>query len=112
MGLPVSCGCTWDTKKLQGIKLAQKTPELNDLSTDTNSSDKSEEGEEGTGGDSGEDEDEENEDEPRAPPPASKSKAKRKAEIATATTGKPKGRVSSTAGPISARAEKKKRSKV
>ena len=107
-----SCGRTWDTKMFQVTKLSQKTPEPSDSSTDTNSSDKSSGEEDGTGGNSGEEEDEEKEEELPAPsPPPSKSKAKRKAEIATATITKPKGQLSSSAGPIPARPEKKKRSK-
>ncbi len=110
VGLPVLCGRTWNTKKFQGTKLAQKTPESSDSSADTSSSDKSEE-EVGTAGDSGDEEEEEKEEEPAPSLPLSKSKAKRKAEVA-ATTGKPKSRVSSSAVPISSRPEKKKRSKV
>jgi len=95
---------------LSATKLSQKTPESSDSSTNTNSSDKSSGEEDGTGG---EEEDEEKEEELPAPsPPPSKSRAKRKAEIATATTTKPKGQVGSSAGPIPARPEKKKRSKV
>jgi len=94
-----------------GTKLAQKTPESSDSSDDTTSSLKSEEEEDGVAGDSGEEEDDEKEEEP-APSPPSKGKAKRKAEIPAITTGKPKGRVSSSAVPISSRPEKKKRSKV
>jgi hypothetical protein len=112
VGLPVLCGHTWNTKKFQGTKLAQKAPESSDSSADTNSSDKSEDEEDGTAGDSGDEEEEVREEEPAPSPPLSKSKAKRKAEVAATTTGKPKGRVSSSAVPISSRPEKKKRSKV
>lgn len=108
VGLPVLCGRTWNTKKFQGAKIAQKTPESSDSSADTGSSDKSEEEEDGTDGGSGD----EGEEEPAPSPPLPKSKAKRKAEVAATTTGKPKGRVSSSAVPISSRPEKKKRSKV
>jgi hypothetical protein len=108
VGLPVLCGRTWNTKKFQGTKLAQKAPESSDSSADTNLSDKSEDEEDGTAGDSGDEEEEE----PAPSPPLSKSKAKRKAEVAATTTGKPKSRVSSSAVPISSRPEKKKRSKV
>jgi hypothetical protein len=101
------------TVGLPSTKLAQKSPESSGASTDTNSSDKSSGEEDGTGGDSGEEEDEEKDEELPAPsPPPSKSRAKRKAEIATATSTKPKGQGSSSAGPIPARPEKKKRSKV
>jgi hypothetical protein len=112
VGLPVLCGRTWNTKKFQGTKLAQKAPESSDSSADTNTSDKSEDEEDGTAGDSGGEEEEVKEEEPAPSPPLSKSKAKRKAEVAATTTGKPKSRVSSSAVPISSRPEKKKRSKV
>ena len=111
--VPFLCGRTWDTKVFQATKISQKTPESSDSSTDTNSSDKSSGEEGGTGGNSDEEDDEEKEEELPAPsPPPSKTKAKRKAEIATATTTKPRGQVGSSAGPIPARPEKKKRSKV
>lgn len=110
VGLPVLCGRTWNTKTFQGTKLAQKPPESSDSTDDSNSSDKSEDEEDGTVGDSGDEEEEE--EEPAPSPPLSKGKAKRKAEVAATTTGKPKGRVGSSAVPISSHPEKKKRSKV
>ncbi|KAH9987886.1 hypothetical protein BJV77DRAFT_768279 [Russula vinacea] len=100
------------TVGLSSTKLAQKTPESSDSSIDTNSSDKSSGEEDGTGGDSGEEDDEEKDEELPASPLPSKGRAKRKAEIVTATSTKPKGQGSSSAGPIPARPEKKKRSKV
>lgn len=111
--VPFSCGRIWVAeKRVQSTKLAQKTPESSDSSIDTNSSDKSSGEEDGTGGDSGEEDDEEKDEELPASPLPSKGRAKRKAEIATATSTKPKGQGSSSAGPIPARPEKKKRSKV
>ena len=114
VGLPVLCGRSWNTKRFQNTKLAQKpkTPESSDSDADTDSSAKSEEEEDGTAGGSGDEEEEMNEEEPAPSPPLSKSKAKRKAEVAATSTGKPKGRVSSSAVPILSRPEKKKRSKV
>jgi len=92
-----------------GAKVARKTPEASESSTETSSSEKSSGEEDGAGGNSGEEEEEE--EVPAPSPPPTKSKAKRKVEAVPISTAKPKGKVSLSADPTPARPEKKKRSK-